>query len=71
MCAAKKEKKPQRTIGEQVRFTNKVVKDGLKTVSHHHIEAFDYAIGKCLPRVCKYMLPVEVTQIQTQQPNGA
>ena len=43
-----------------MRFTNKVIKEGMRTVSQHHIEAFDYAISKCLPRICKYMLPVEV-----------
>ena len=72
MSTSRKEKKAkaqphshsQRNLSEQVRFTNKVVKDGLKAVSQHHIDAFDYAISKCLPRVCKYMLPVEVSQIQ-------
>ena len=46
-----------------MRFTNKVIKDGLRTVSQHHIEAFDYGVSKCLPRICKYMLPVEVAQL--------
>ena len=59
---AKKEKKEkkQKTLNEKVRFTNKVIKEGLRTVSQHHIEAFDYGVSKCLPRICKYMLPVEV-----------
>lgn len=57
----KDENKQPKTLNEKVRFTNKVVKQGLKTVSQHHIEAFDYGISKCLPRICKYMLPVEVT----------
>jgi hypothetical protein len=52
-----------KSLNEKVRFTNKVIKQGLSTVSQHHIEAFDYGIGKCLPRICKYMLPVEVAQI--------
>jgi hypothetical protein len=43
-----------------VRFTNKVIKEGLRTVSSHHIDAFDYAMDKCMPRICKYMLPVEL-----------
>lgn len=55
---AKKQKK--QTLNQRVRFTNKVIKQGLATVSQHHIEAFDYGLGKLLPRVCKYMLPVEV-----------
>jgi hypothetical protein len=59
-----KEAKPKsKTLNEKVRFTNKVIKEGLRTVSQHHIEAFDYGMGKCLPRICKYMLPVEVAQI--------
>ena len=29
---------------EETRFTTKVVKDGLRNVSSHHIESFDYAI---------------------------
>jgi len=61
-------KKPTKTLNEKVRFTNKVIKDGLRTVSQHHIEAFDYGIGKCLPRICKYMLPVEVAQLTSNTP---
>ena len=63
----KKDKKaakgPRETFNSNVRFTNKVVKEGLRTVSQHHIDAFDYAIDTCLPRVCKYMLPVELHQL--------
>ena len=29
----KKEAKPEKTLNEQVRFTNKVIKQGLRTVS--------------------------------------
>ena len=63
--AVKKDKKDKKhkTLNEKVRFTNKVIKDGLKTVSQHHIEAFDYGMQKCLPRICTYMLPVEVVQL--------
>ena len=48
------------TLNEQVRFTQKVVKDGLRNVSSHHIESFNYALGTCLPRICENILPVEV-----------
>lgn len=54
-------KGPKQNFNENVRFTNKVIKDGLRTVSQHHIDAFDFAFEKCLPRICKYMLPVELT----------
>ena len=47
-------------MGEDVRFTQNVVKKGLRNVASHHIESFDYAMQKCLPRICQYMLPVEV-----------
>ena len=42
-------------------------------MSLHHIESFDYAIQKCLPRICSYMLPVEVTNQSTEKnaPSGA
>lgn len=50
----------KKTLNESIRFTNKIVKDGLRNVSAHHIESFDYAIQACLPRICKYMLPVEI-----------
>ena len=58
-----KENKSEKTLNERVRFTNKVIKQGLRTVSQHHIDSFDYGLGKCLPRICKYMLPVEVAQL--------
>jgi hypothetical protein len=56
-------KKPQtkKTLNESVRFTEKVVKDGLRNVSRHHVDSFNYAVQKCLPRICKYMLPIEIT----------
>jgi len=50
----------QKSLSEEIRFTHMVVKKGLRNVSSHHIESFDYAIQKCLPRICSYMLPVEV-----------
>ena len=53
-------KGPHDSFNSNVRFTNKVIKQGLRAVSQHHIDAFDYAIDTCLPRVCKYMLPVEL-----------
>lgn len=65
----KGEKPTPKTLNETVRFTNKVIKEGLRTVSHHHIEAFDYGMNKCLPRICKYMLPVEVAQIMPSSAN--
>ena len=47
-------------LNEEVRFTQTVVKKGLRNVASHHIESFDYTMQKCLPRICSYMLPVEV-----------
>ena len=49
---------PAENFNKNVRFTNKVIKEGLRTVSSHHIDAFDYAMDKCMPRICKYMLPL-------------
>jgi DNA-directed RNA polymerase I subunit RPA2 len=54
-----------------VRFTESVVKDGLRNVASHHIESFNFALGKCLPRICKYMLPVEAVQPTTQKDGAA
>ena len=45
-----------------MRFTNKIVKDGLRNVASHHVESFNYAIEKCLPRINQYMLTAEVTK---------
>ena len=61
---------PKRTnsSNEETRFTTKVVKEGLRNVSSHHIESFDYAIQKCLPRICKYMLPVEAVDPSVANP---
>lgn len=56
-----KSEKP-RTLNESIRFTNKVVKDGLRNASSHHIDSFNYALTTCLPRICKYMPSVEVSK---------
>ena len=53
--------KPAKTLNEEVRFTQKVIKSGLRNVASHHIESFNYALDKCLPKICKYMLPVEIS----------
>ena len=45
----------KKTLNERVRFTHKVVRDGLKNASTHHVDSFDYAMEKCLPRICKYL----------------
>mmetsp|Transcript_34495 Transcript_34495/g.42542 ORF Transcript_34495/g.42542 Transcript_34495/m.42542 type:complete len:95 (-) Transcript_34495:596-880(-) len=47
-------------LNQEVRFSQTVVKRGLRNVASHHIESFDYTMQKCLPRICSYMLPVEV-----------
>lgn len=60
----------KKTLNEEVRFTQTVVKQGLRNVASHHIESFDYAMQKCLPRICSYMLPVEVTGQGTDAPSG-
>ena len=39
-----------------------MVKDGLRNVASHHVESFNYAIDKCLPRINQYMLTSEVAQ---------
>ena len=57
-----KAEKPTRNLNEQVRFTNKVVKDGLRNAASHHIDSFNYALTTCLPRICKYMPSVEVSK---------
>ena len=59
-------------LSEDVRFTWNVVKKGLRNVASHHIESFDYAMQKCLPRICQYMLPVEVVggSLASDAPSG-
>ena len=59
---AKKASQPAKpaNLNQEVRFTQLIVKKGLRNVASHHIESFDYAMQKCLPRICSYMLPVEV-----------
>ena len=37
------------------------MKDGLRNAASHHVDSFNYAFEKCLPLICKYMLPVETT----------
>jgi hypothetical protein len=58
-----KDKVKEKTLNEKIRFTNKVIKDGLRNVASHHIQSFDYGMSTCLPRICKYLLPVEVSQL--------
>jgi len=58
-----KDKVKDKTLNEKIRFTNKVIKDGLRNVASHHIQSFDYSMQTGLPRICKYMLPVEVAQL--------
>ena len=36
----------KRTINDKVRFTEKVISDGLKNAAAHHIESFNYAFDK-------------------------
>ena len=55
-------KKQPKNINNDLRFTNKVVKDGLRNVASHHVESFNYAMDKCLPRINQYMLTAEVTK---------
>ena len=45
------EKKQPKNINHDLRFTNKLVKDGLRNVASHHVESFNYAMEKCLPRI--------------------
>lgn len=63
-------KAQEHTVQERVRFTNKVVKDGLRNVASHHIESFNYAFEKNLPRICKNMLAVELAQQNTAGAGG-
>lgn len=42
----------KKSINEKVRFTEKVIKDGLKNASQHHVESFNYAMDVVLPRIC-------------------
>ena len=50
-----------KNINRDIRFTNKVVKDGLRNVASHHVESFNYALDTCLPRMNQYMLTTEVS----------
>ena len=51
-----------RNINHEARFTEKIVRSGLRNVASHHVESFNYAMDKCLPRINKYMLKAEITQ---------
>ena len=46
---------------DEVRFTEKMVKESLKNAASHHIESFDFGLKTLLPRICKNMSNVEVT----------
>ena len=63
--------KKQTTLNESVRFTQKVVKEGLRNVSSHHIESFNYAMGACLPRITRNILPVDVISPSGQEAAAA
>ena len=63
--------KKKTTLNESVRFTQKVVKDGLRNVSSHHIESFNYTMGTCLPRICKNILPVDIISPGVQETAAA
>ena len=52
--------KQPKNINHDVRFTNKIVKDGLRNVASHHVESFNYSMNTCLPRINQYMLTAEV-----------
>jgi DNA-directed RNA polymerase I subunit RPA2 len=51
-----------KNINHDVRFTEKVVKDGLRNVASHHVQSFNYTFETCLSRINQYMLTSEVTQ---------
>ena len=44
-----------------------MVKDGLRNVASHHIDSFNYALGTCLPKICRNMLPVEISAAVYQE----
>ena len=39
-----KDNKKPITLNEQIRNTNKVVKEGLRNCARHHVDSFDYAM---------------------------
>lgn len=41
-----------KNVNDKVRFTEKVIKTGLKNAASHHVESFNYAMEVCLPRIC-------------------
>ena len=54
--------KQPRNVNEQIRFTQKIVKEGLRNVAAHHVNSFNYAFETCLPRINQYMLTTEIAQ---------
>lgn len=60
-------KSKTKTMVEDMLFTNKIVKKGLRNVASHHVESFNYAMETCLPRINQYMLTAEVAAQSDQQ----
>ena len=40
-----------KNINHEARFTEKIVRSGLRNVASHHVESFNYAMEQCLPRI--------------------
>jgi hypothetical protein len=56
-----KASKTKRNVNDEVRFTDKVIKTSLRNAATHHVESFNYAINKLLPKVCENMPGVDIT----------
>ena len=54
-------KREKKVVNDVARFTEKEIKLGMKNAASHHVESFNYALKVCLPRICEYMLRVELT----------
>lgn len=54
--------KQPKNINHEVRFTEKIVKEGLRNVASHHVDSFNYAMNDCLPKINQYMLTTEIAQ---------
>lgn len=60
-------KEKPRTVNEKVRFTDKVIKQGMRNAAQHHIDSFDYAMEVVLPRVVPQLLAAEINAPTEQE----
>jgi len=51
----------QSRVNHETRFTDKIVKSGLRNAAFHHIDSFNYALEELLPQAIQNMPMITVT----------